>query len=141
MPYKIDYLETTGCVITTYWGELTEAEFVECTEEKFVTLDKHLTKFRYSISDFTAVTKLAVSTDTLKSNALMSGYALDAVDTGYMAVVVNQDLIYGLSRQWKASTGNLDDRVAIFRTRDEADNWIAEKLAEAESPASSASSS
>lgn len=136
MPYKIDYLETTGGVITTYWGELTEAEFVECTEEKFVTLDKHL-KYRYSISDLSAVTTLSISTDTLKSNALMSGYALDATENGYMAVVVNQDLIYGLSRQWKANTGNLDDRVAIFRSRDEADDWIAEKLAETETTESS----
>ena len=136
MPYKIDYLETTGGVITTYWGELTEAEFVECTEEKFVTLDKHL-KYSYSISDLSAVTKLSISTDTLKSNALMSGYALDATENGYMAVVVNQDLIYGLSRQWKANTGNLDDRVAIFRSRDEADDWIAEKLAETETTESS----
>lgn len=131
MPYKIDYLEESGGVITTYWGELTEAEFTECTEAKFVSLDKH-THYRYSISDFTAVSKLSISVDVLKSNALMSGYALDSNQSGYMAVVVNSDLIYGLSRQWKASTGNLDDRVAIFRSRQEADKWIAERLSEAE---------
>jgi hypothetical protein len=128
MPYKIDYLESTGGVITTYWGELTEEEFVECTEAKFVSLDKY-SHYRYSISDLSAVTRLAVSIDTLKSNALMSGYALDSNESGYMAVVVSSDLLYGISRQWKANTGNLDDRVGIFRTRDEADEWIAEKLA------------
>lgn len=132
MPYKIDYLEDSGGVITTYWGELTEAEFVECTEAKFTTLDQRV-KYRYSISDFTAVTKLSISVDLLKSNALMSGYALDSIKDGYMAVVVNSDLIYGLGRQWKASTGNLDDRVAIFRSREEAEDWIEEKLSQSES--------
>ncbi len=95
MPYKIDYLERTGGVITTYWGELTEEEFIECTEAKFVSLDKHK-HYRYSISDLSAVTRFAVSMDILKSNALMSGYALDANDSGYMAVVVSSDLIFGL---------------------------------------------
>ena len=134
MPYKIDYLEDSGGVITTYWGELTEAEFVECTESKFTALDQHI-HYRYSISDFSAVSKLSISIDLLKSNALMSGYALDSNKSGYMAVVVNSDLIYGLSRQWKASTGNLDDRVAIFRSRQEADDWIEEKLSESETSA------
>ena len=132
MPYKIDYLEESGGVITTYWGELTEAEFVECTEEKFTNLDKHA-HYRYSISDFTAVTRLGISVDLLKSNALMSGYALDSTKDGYMAVVVNSDLVYGLARQWRASTGNLDDRVAIFRSREDAEEWIEEKLSESQS--------
>jgi len=128
MPYKIDYLEDEGGVITTYWGELTDAEFVECTEAKFVSLDDH-SHYRFSISDFSAVTTLSVSPDALKSNAHMSGYALDTIQNGYMAVVVNKDLIYGISRMWKANTGNLDDRIGIFRTREEADAWIETKLA------------
>ncbi len=43
MPYKIEYLEADGGVITTYSGMLSAEEIAQCSKEKFFRHGKALT--------------------------------------------------------------------------------------------------
>lgn len=132
MPYEIDFRDQDLGVITTYSGTLTEAEFLDCTKEKFESLDK-LSYYRYSISDFSAVTCFEIPLDVIRENAMLSSHALKVNQNGVMAVVVNSDLIYGLGSLWKGNTGDISDRVGIFRSREEAEDWVQSRLNENES--------
>lgn len=131
MPYKIEYRDDDLGVITTYSGTLTEAEFLDCTKEKFASLDK-LNNYRYSISDFSAVTRFEIPLDVIRENAMLSSHALKVNQTGVMAVAVNTDLIYGLGSLWKGNTGDISDRVGIFRSREDAEDWVQARLSENE---------
>jgi len=127
MPYHIEYLDPERGVITEYWGELTETEFLQCTQEKFSDLDA-LGSYRYSISDFTQVTKFSVGMEAIKENAMLSKYTIKVNKHGVMAVVVSSNLLYGLGNIWRVVSGESNNRVRIFISRGAAANWVAEQL-------------
>lgn len=131
MPYRIEYREDDGGVITEYSGELTEEEFIQCTQEKFDELDK-LTEHRYSISDFTKVTKFSVGMEVIKANAMLSNHALRVHSGGAMEVVVNSNLLMGLGNIWRVFTGGVDTRLKLFRSREKAEIWVREQLSKAD---------
>lgn len=135
MPYTITYQESDGGIITTYSGVVTDEEFMQCLNEKFLIGERFLSNrkiksYRYSISDCTDVIDLDISVDSVKNSASRSKAAMAINDTGLMAVVAPNDLEFGMSRLWQAYVGSQDERVKLFKTREEADTWIAETLAE-----------
>jgi hypothetical protein len=127
MPYQIEYRDSDGGVITRYSGVLTEAEFLACTEEKFAN-PEIFTRYRYSISDFSEVTEFKVGLDLIKENAMLSSQAMQANQTGVMAIVVNSVLLIGMGNLWRGNTLDIDDRVGVFRCRDEAQAWVDKEL-------------
>lgn len=130
MPYQIDYLDDGG-VITTYYGLLSEDEFLQCTQEKFTDLAK-LAEYRYSISDYTQVTKFAVGMEAIKENAMLSNHAIKVNTHGVMAVVVKSSLLMGLGNIWRVVSGDRDGRVRVFTSREKADEWVHNKLGSTE---------
>lgn len=133
MPYTITYKESPRGVITTYSGVVTDEEFLRCLDEKFLTVGKFLSEsemasYGYSISDFSEVTDLKVSVDTVRDSATRSKAAMTANDTGLMAVVAPNDLEFAMGRLWQAYVGMQGDRVKIFKSREEAELWIATTL-------------
>lgn len=129
MPYELIYKEAEGIVITNYSGVLTDEEFRECAEKKFSSIHE-IENYRYSISDFSELTEFEVSTSSVIDNAANSKIALETNSRGFMAVVVADDLLFGMGRMWEAYTESNPDRVRIFKSRVDADAWIAEKLAQ-----------
>lgn len=132
MPYQIEYRDSDGGVITHYSGVLTEAEFLACTEEKFAN-PEIFTRYRYSISDFSGVTEFKVGLELIKENAMLSSQAMQANQTGVMAIVVNSVLLIGMGNLWRGNTLDIDDRVGVFRCREEAQAWVDKELQRRES--------
>lgn len=137
MPYTIAYQETDGGVITTYSGEVTNEEFKECLQEKFLLSEKFISSeeirsHRYSISDCAGVTNFSVSIDAVKYSANLSKAAMKINETALMAVVAPNDHEFGMGRMWQAYIGSQGDRVKVFKTREEAKSWIAATLAQSD---------
>lgn len=126
MPYQIEY-RNDGGVISDYSGELTEDEFLRCTQEKFADLDM-LKTYRYSISDFSAVTRFSVGLEAIKENAMLSNHAIRVNQHGVMAVVVKSNLLYGLGNVWRVISGESNNRVRLFKSRAEAESWVTQRL-------------
>lgn len=129
MPYTISIDSNRKGLITTYSGELNNVEFVRCTREKFIHGEEFLSKeyadsFNYSLSDMTDVTRLDIDLDAIKSNAALSEKALELNTEGVMLVVCPTDLEFGLSRLWQTYADAGTDRIKLFRTRQEADQWL-----------------
>lgn len=129
MPYEISVDNARHGLITTYSGELSNEEFLSCTQEKFNQGEEFLSKeyiesFKYSLSDLSAVSRIDIDMDTIKSNAALSEKALSMSTEGIMVVVAPTDLEFGLSRLWQTYAEAGSDRIKLFRTRAEADTWL-----------------
>ncbi len=134
MPYSITIDNKRKGLITTYSGEMSNEEFIRCTQEKFLQGEEFLSKeyvdsFNYSLSDMTEVTRIDIDLEAIKSNAALSEKALELNTDGIMVVVCPTDLEFGLSRLWQTYTDSGKDRVKLFRSRQEAEEWLEEAFA------------
>jgi len=134
MPYSISIDHKRKGLITTYSGELSNEEFIRCTQEKFLQGEEFLSKdyvdsFNYSLSDMTEVSRIDIDLEAIKSNAALSEKALELNTDGIMVVVCPTDLEFGLSRLWQTYTDSGKDRVKLFRSRQEAEEWLEETFA------------
>jgi hypothetical protein len=58
---------------------------------------------------------------------------MQANQTGVMAIVVNSVLLIGMGNLWRGNTLDIDDRVGVFRCREEAQAWVDKELQRRES--------
>ncbi len=134
MPSTLERKKTDGAVILTYLGKVTDAEFQQCMKEKFflskeILSPEKVEALRYSISDCSGVTGFDVSIDTMKRNARLSRAVIETNPTVLMAVVAPNNQEFGMGRLWQAYMGNQGESAKIFRTKEEANNWIVQTLA------------
>jgi len=139
VPYTLEYKEADGGIIVTFSGKLTEKEYQQCLKErvllsKVIQSSKKAGAFRYSISDCANVTDFDVSVDSIKHDANVANAVMADNETVLMAVVAPSDHEFGLGRLWQAYIGSSGERANIFRTKEEANNWIAQTLALLETP-------
>ena len=137
MPYTLEYKKTNGGVITTYSGKVTDEEYQQCLNEKFLLGKKRLSPekvgaLRYSISDCSGVTYFDVSIDLIKHVARLSKEVMETNETVLMAVVAPNNHEFGMGRLWRAYMGSQSEKAKIFRIRQEANNWIAQTLTQPE---------
>jgi hypothetical protein len=135
--HTIAHKETDGGVIATCSGKVSNEEFHQCLKEKFLLVEKNMLDEkmgtpRYSISDFADVTNFEVSVDAVKYSANLSKTAMKKNDTGLLGVVAPNDHEFGMGRLWQAYIGSQGERAKIFRTLEEAKNWIVHTLAQSD---------
>jgi len=135
VPYTLKYKETDGGVITTYSGKVTDEEYQQCLKEKILLGEKIMPPenpetLRYSISDCADVTDFDVSVDTIKHAARLSKEVMEINEAVLMAVVAPNNHEFGMGRLWQAYVGSQGEKAKIFRTKEEANNWIAQTLAQ-----------
>jgi hypothetical protein len=137
VPYTLEYKKADGGIIVTYSGKLTDKEDQQCLKERVLLSEvilssKKVGAFRYSISDCADVTDLDVSLDVLKHDANLANAVMEVNETVLMAAVTPNDHEFGMGRFWQASIGSSGERAEIFRTKEEANNWITQTLAQPE---------
>jgi aconitase A len=109
-------------------GVVTEREYLH-------TLRKHLTqdpekfkKYRYSLSDYTAVTKVEVSTEAIWSIAELCKSAAKVNPDAVVAIVVDRDYLFGLSRMMETVMDDVEWDYLIFRNKEDAETWIRQRV-------------
>ncbi|PCH61302.1 MAG: hypothetical protein COC19_04910 [SAR86 cluster bacterium] len=122
MPYKVSFRDSDGRLETNYYGVLNDEDFLKCANEK-EAIEDLATRFKISISDFSAVSEFKLSIEIVKESAFRTKQFFDQYDDRPMLVVLPTDLQFGMGRLWSAFAGS-DDKVKMFRTRDEADAWL-----------------
>jgi hypothetical protein len=134
MPYTIERKKNDSGVISTYSGKVTDAEFQQCMKEKFflskeILSPKKVGPLRYSISDCSDVSNFDVSVEAVKWVAHLSKTVMKANPTILMAIIAPNNHEFGMGRLWQAYMGSHSERAKIFRTKEQASNWIAQTLA------------
>jgi hypothetical protein len=129
MPIQIVDVDGGRGNIIKGWGVLTGKEVVEAFT-MHVGQDKvKFSRYRYSLSDYTEVTNLFISTQEIRQIAQlmreMTGINKDAV----VALAANDDIIFRLSNVLKAITDAEEIwKHTTFTSLDVARGWIEEEV-------------
>lgn len=117
-------------VVLTYSGFISDGEYREAMLAHFAEPPESFQRYRYSISDFLAISEIDIETDTI---ALIAGQTAAAAEKNpdvVVAMVADKDLYFGLSRMWASMAEPLPWDMRVFRTREEADDWVRQRVQE-----------
>ena len=111
-------------------GIITDQGLIDSLK-KHLTQDKEkLKKYKFSLTDFTAVLKLAIDSEGVKFIAELSEEASKVNPDPIVAIVSKKDHIYGLSRMYESLIGMTNWKIMVFRSKTEAVEWIMENVRE-----------
>ena len=122
MPYTIKY-ESDGGVITTFSGLVSEEEWLTSGKERTTPIEK-VDSYRYLLSDFTNVSKLDISIEGVRLVVQLTKKIIRRNPDIRMAIVVPTDFEFGIGRMWHTLTKRKEEKAALFRTMEEAVDWL-----------------
>lgn len=114
-------------VFVRYYGHVKSEDLYKAVQTRFVDPDKFKT-FGVLVVDYSDVTELDI--DDLDVKRLAEGYrkASQSVDGVIVAAIAPSDLLYGLSRVWESNLEDIKWEHGVFRSYEEANEWIDLKL-------------
>ena len=118
-------------------GNIIHGQGIVSEQELIDVLRKHLTqdkekfkKYRYSLCDLTAVTKLDVTIKTVEAVANLCIQAANVNPDPVVAFVGERDHVFGLMRMHEINISGTDWETMVFRSKKEAVGWIKEQVKE-----------
>ena len=128
MPIEIKELDGGLGIFIRGWGISIEGELIN-ELKKYLMQDKEkLKKYRYSLSDYSAITKADISTKTVE---LTADFLLSIANINpdiIAATVVSQDFLFGLARMGEILRSKASWEEMVFRNREDAEKWIKERV-------------
>jgi|GEM_PF-615399 len=111
-------------------GILTAEDLIGRYEHLLSMSEQKQRSYRFNISDFSAVTGTDITTPRLR-RAVEHAKAVYTVNPdGVIAILVPQDVLFGLARMWSAFMGEPTWETSAFRDRDEAYGWVRKRVKE-----------
>jgi len=117
-------------VLITGKGVVTEKEHVDAIIKHLMQDETKFRKYRYSLSDYTAVTEIVIPTEAIELIATYCERASKVNPKPVNALAADQDLIFGLSIMWQLLVEATDWETMVFRKREDAEAWITKKVKE-----------
>jgi hypothetical protein len=130
MPMKIIDLDCGIGSLISGIGVVTEDEYVDSIIRHLTQNADKFKKYRYNISDYTAVTEVKVPTKSVAQIADYCKIAAIVNPDAVVAVVANQNLTYGLSIMWQILVDETGWAHEVFRNRGDAESWTKGRVKE-----------
>ena len=111
-------------------GSITDQEYLDFFKRHLTQDEEKFKKYKYSILDYTAATKVEVSKEAIQFIAGLCINASKVNPDPVIAFAADSDLIYGLSRMYEALISLTDWETKVFRSKNEAVEWINERVKE-----------
>jgi hypothetical protein len=111
-------------------GRVTEQEYVDFYTRQLTQDEEEFGKYRYSLSDYTAVSDIEVSAGAVQEIMQLARASAAANPDAIFAIVVGQDVLYGLSRMSEILLDGSGWETWVFRSRVEAEEWIRRRVEE-----------
>ena len=128
MPYEIKDCDGGIGNIIEGRGIVTNQEFIDFFK-RHLTQDKDkFSKYRYSLIDYTAVTKVDVGSESIEFIADFCIAASKVNPDPILAFAAEDDLIFGLSRMYESFVYQTDWEIRVFRSKKDAMEWIKERV-------------
>ncbi len=108
-------------------GILTAEDLIGLYEHMHSISERGQWSYRFNISDFSAVTGTDISSSSLRRAVEYAKANYTDNPDGIVAIVVPQDLLFGLARMWSVFMGEPTWETMIFRDRDDAVGWVRER--------------
>jgi len=126
VPIEVEYRDDGAGVRMTGRGVVTGAEIQAANAEVYT--EERLRIQRYQLCDFTRVERFDVSGEEVRVLAAQDEAAA-RLNPGLIIVIVGErDVIFGLGRMWQALTSPSKLTTRVFRTVEEAEDWIRSEL-------------
>ena len=109
-------------------GVITEKEYLDVFTKHLKQDDQKLRKYRYSFSDWTAVSKADISTKAVNLVASLCINAAEINPDIVLASVADQESMYGLTRMAQTLRDKTNWENEVFRNRQDAEAWIKARL-------------
>ena len=116
--------------IITGRGIIIDEEYVDSLKKHLTQDEDKFKKYRYSLSDYTATTEIDIATESVDLIAHYCRKASVVNPEAVVAIVADEDLIYGLARMWEILIDETDWDTMVFRKREDAEAWIRERVKE-----------
>lgn len=121
MAHSIKFFDELGLVVFQFWGDLSYDEIQSFFDEAV-----KLPGFRPNLKAIADCRK-ATTRMTGKEIQKLASYAQKTDPLwgdSKWAILASSDLVYGLSRMYSALTTDYDVQTHVFRTVDEAKDWL-----------------
>ena len=105
-----------------------EEELVDALKNHLTQDNDKLKKYKYSLTDYTGGTKFEVSTQKVEQIAKICESSSIANSEAIVAVVAEQDFMFGIARMWELLSDGTNWETMVFRNREEAEAWIKERV-------------
>ena len=122
MPYDIKYQKDGGAIVA-FDGVVSAKEAMQSDQDVYTSTTHPIKNVPYIISDYLNIEEVDWDAEDLKTSASKDKEAMDNNPDLILALVGNTDLLFGLSRIWHSYIGE-SERTWIFRTRENAENWV-----------------
>lgn len=107
-------------------GELTGQDIIQANNA--VHSDEIIQKQKYQLADLTKITSIKISKDDIEK-IVQQDKELSILNPDLIiGVAVDKDHVFGLARQWQGFLSSSNITTKVFRTRQEAEQWIDEQL-------------
>lgn len=126
MSINYSYLEDNG--IEFIGTEIVVFKEISDVNSEIYETPQKTKSITYQLWDLTNVQKFDLSSSDMQALAAQDQYAAEQNPGMLIAIVGEQDLIFGLSRMWEAYVDEAPLESHVFRSVKEARNWIREKL-------------
>jgi len=130
MPVELEYIDDGAGVLWTGKGVVTGRELYAANAE--IYSDQHVYAQRYQIVDLTNAERFDVSADDVRELAVQDREGAAKNPNIVVAIAGESDLVFGLARLWEAHVHKSPLQTRVFRTVDEARQWVDTALNEAE---------
>ena len=112
------------------WGVLTDDEFMELSARFFSQDAGKLKKYKFNLSDYSAVERTELSTRAVRQEAEMALGVASINPESIIAIIAPQDILFGLARMWTVFTDEANWETRVFRNRGDAEEWLRRRVEE-----------
>ena len=128
MPYSTELIDGGKGILHVGRGIVTGEELL-ASAHGVLQMVKGGASPSYAVADLSEAVSLRVSPEEIKGNAEINIEISKYLQTGKVAIVAPRDYIYGIARMWQTYSEKTNWITQIFRSKNEAFEWINPKAA------------
>jgi len=127
MPITVNHLDNGTGVLYVGKASITVRDVLEA-RNCVVGFPEKAKQYRYGLIDYSQVDDMDISNRDL--DLLVAQHKKDAAQAPgmFVALVGSRNIVYGLARMWASYMHDSGWETHVFRTREEAEAWIRERI-------------
>ncbi len=125
MPYEILSEDGGKRITVNFWGLVTLSDIFDSFKDRFSDIEA-IKRLRVNIADYTDVDEVRVTGAEVRELLPIFRDLASKNNSAILVVIAPTDLKFGLSRIWDLGLYDLACHHNVFRSREDAMEWIAE---------------
>ena len=128
MPIEIANTDDGNGNVIVFRGVITDQAYLDAFRKHLSQDAEVFRRYKYSLIDTRPISDINLSTGAIEQIALLCEKVSKINPDPVIAFVAKSDLVFGLSRMYEALVGHTDWEIMVFRSREEAVEWIRKRV-------------